>query len=122
MGYSVVHRDDVEPAGRNGQVRFVRRALGVAAFGVNLFEIPPGEAGFEHEENETGQEEVVFVVRGSGTWLVSTGGTKVEVPVTEGSFVRFDPDTVRAPMAGPDGLSFLAIGVKPGAYEPRGNF
>jgi uncharacterized cupin superfamily protein len=122
MGYSVVHRDDVEPAGRNGQVRFVRRALGVAAFGVNLFEIPPGEAGFEHEENETGQEEVVFVVRGSGTWLVATGETKVEVPVTEGSFVRFDPDTVRAPVAGPDGLSFLAIGVKPGAYEPRGNF
>jgi uncharacterized cupin superfamily protein len=117
-----VHRDDVEPAGRNGQVRFVRRALGVAAFGLNLFEIPPGESGFEHEETDSGQEEVVFVVRGSGSWLVSTGDTKVEVPVTEGSFVRFDPDTVRAPVAGPDGLSFLAIGVRPGSYEARGNF
>jgi uncharacterized cupin superfamily protein len=122
VGFSVVHKDDVEPAGRSGQVRFVRRALGVSAFGINMFEIPPGEAGFEHDEVDTGQEEVSVVVAGSGKWLVSAGDMKQEVPVTVGSFIRFDPDTVRAPVAGPDGLTFVAIGVKPGSYEARGNF
>jgi len=122
MGYSVVQREDVEPGGRNGQVRFVRKVLGVSAFGVNLFEIPPGETGYEHDETDSGQEEVYFVVSGSGSWLVSAGEVKEEVPVRAGTFIRFDPDTVRAPVAGPDGLTFVAIGVRPGSYEPRGNF
>jgi quercetin dioxygenase-like cupin family protein len=122
MGFSVVHSDEVEQAGRNGQVRFIRRALGVSAFGINLYEIPAGEAGFEHDESESGQEEVSYVIRGSGKWLVSTGETKEHVPVSAGSFIRFDPETVRAPVAGPDGLTFLAVGCPPGSYEPRGNF
>jgi uncharacterized cupin superfamily protein len=122
MGYSVVHKDDIEPAGREGRVRFVRKALGVSAFGLNYFEIPPNEAGHEHDETDSGQEEVCFVVSGSGSWLVSAGDTKEEVPVRPGSFLRFDAETVRAPLAGPDGLAFVAIGTRPGSYEARGNF
>ena len=44
------------------------------------------------------------------------------VPVREGSFIRIDPDAVRCPVAGPDGLTFLAIGVRPGGYESHGPF
>jgi hypothetical protein len=33
MGYDVVHADELEGAGPGGAVRFVRRELGVEAFG-----------------------------------------------------------------------------------------
>lgn len=39
MGYSVVNIEDIEGAGPSGAVKFVRRELGVEAFGVNWFEI-----------------------------------------------------------------------------------
>jgi hypothetical protein len=45
MGYSIVHVDDIEPGGPGGAVRFVRRELGVEAFGINWFELPPGAVG-----------------------------------------------------------------------------
>ena len=35
MGYSVVNVDEIEKAGPGGAVRFVRRELGVQAFGIN---------------------------------------------------------------------------------------
>jgi len=122
MGYSAVNVDDVELGGRSGQVRFIRRALGVGAFGINWFELPPDAVGHEHDEVESGQEEVALVVRGSGRWLVSVGELKDEVLAREGTFLRFDPETVRAPVAGPEGMTFVTIGVRPGSYEPRGNF
>ena len=45
-----------------------------------------------------------------------------EVPVREGSFLRFDPDTTRMPVAGPEGMTFIGIGVPRGSYEARGPF
>ena len=45
MSYSVVHIDDIEPSGPGGAVRFVRRELGVEAFGINWFDLPPGGEG-----------------------------------------------------------------------------
>jgi hypothetical protein len=122
MGYSAVNVDEVELGGRSGQVRFVRRVLGVGAFGINWFELPPNAVGHEHDEAESGQEEVSLVIRGSGKWLVSTGLLKDEVEAREGTFLRFDPGTVRAPVAGPEGMTFVSVGVRPGCYEPRGNF
>jgi mannose-6-phosphate isomerase-like protein (cupin superfamily) len=118
MGYSVVHVDEIEGAGPGGAVRFVRRQLGVEAFGVNWFELPPGAAGHEHDEEESGQEEVNVVVRGSGSWRVDGE----DVPVRVGTFLRFDPGTTRCPVAGPDGMTFIGIGARRGSYEPRGPF
>jgi quercetin dioxygenase-like cupin family protein len=118
MGYSVVHVDEIEGAGPGGAVRFVRRELGVAAFGINWFELSPGAEGHEHDESGSGQEEVNVVVRGSGIWRVDGE----EVPVREGSFLRFDPGTTRCPQAGPDGMTFIGIGARPGSYDPRGPF
>ena len=66
MGYSIVNVDELEGAGPGGAVRFVRRALGVEAFGINWFDLPPDSEGREHDETGTGQEEVNIIVRGSG--------------------------------------------------------
>ena len=118
MGWSVVNVEDIEGAGPGGAVRFVRRALGVEAFGINWFDLPPGAEGREHHESESGQEEVSVVVAGSGHWRVDGG----EIPVRVGTFIRFDPETMRCPVAGPDGLTFVSVGSPRGSYEPRGPF
>jgi mannose-6-phosphate isomerase-like protein (cupin superfamily) len=118
MGYSVINVAEIEGAGPGGAVRFVRRALGLEAFGINWFELPPGAVGQEHNEAESGQEEVNVVVGGSGIWRVDGD----DVPVRVGSFVRFDPGTTRVPVAGPEGLTFIGIGVPRGSYVARGPF
>jgi uncharacterized cupin superfamily protein len=118
MGYGIVNVDQIEGSGPGGMVRFVRRELGVEAFGINWFELPPNAEGREHDEAESGQEEVVAIVRGSGVYEID--GESVEV--REGTFVRFDPQTTRKRVAGPDGLTMLAVGARRGSYEPRGPF
>jgi uncharacterized cupin superfamily protein len=118
MGYSVVNVEEIEPSGPGGAVRFVRQALGVEAFGINWFVLPAHAEGLEHDETGTGQEEVSVVVHGSGHWRVDGE----EVPVREGSIIRFDPDATRCPVAGDDGLVFVSIGARPGSYDPRGPF
>jgi mannose-6-phosphate isomerase-like protein (cupin superfamily) len=118
VAYSIVRIGDIEPSGPGGAVRFVRRELGVQAFGINWFEIPPNTGGREHDESDTGQEEVNVVIRGSGVYRIDGE----EVPVEAGTFLRFDPGTRRVPIAGPDGLTMIAVGARPGSYEPRGPF
>ncbi len=118
MGYSIVNLDDIEPAGPGGAVRFVRRELGVEAFGINWFELPPNAEGREHDEAESSQEEVNVVVRGSGVYRIDGE----EVPVRAGTFLRFDPETTRCPVAGPEGMTLLAVGAPRGTYEARGPF
>ena len=118
MGYTVVNVEDIEGAGPGGAVRFVRRELGLEAFGINWFELPPGAAGIEHDETSSGQEEVNVVVRGSGVYLIDGE----EVPVREGTFLRFDSETTRCPVAGPEGMTLIAIGAPRGSYTPRRPF
>jgi uncharacterized cupin superfamily protein len=77
----------------------MRRELGVEAFGINWFELPPGVEGYEHDETRSGQEEVAVVVRGSGKWRVDGE----DVPARVGTFLRFDPETTRCAIAGPTG-------------------
>jgi hypothetical protein len=36
--------------------------------------------------------------------------------------VRFDPDTTRQLVAGPEGVTMVGIGARRGSYEPRGPF
>ena len=118
MGYSMVNLDEIEGAGPGGVVRFVRRELECEAFGINWFELPPNGEGLEHDEAETGQEEVNVIIRGSGVYRIEGE----EVPVTAGTFLRFDPGTTRVPVAGPEGLTMIAVGARRGSYEPRGPF
>jgi hypothetical protein len=118
MGWSVVDVDEIEGEGPGGAVRFVRRRLGVEAFGINWFEIPPNAVGREHDEADSGQEEVNVVVRGSGVYRIDGE----EVPARPGMFFRFDPETTRVPVAGPEGLTLIAVGARRGSYEPHGPF
>jgi len=118
MGYSIVKVDEIDREGPGNAVRFVRRRLGAQAFGINWFEFPPGVEGYEHDESGSGQEEVIVIVRGSGVYRIDGD----EVPVDAGTFLRFDPDTTRCPVAGPEGMSMIAVGARPGSYEPRGSF
>jgi mannose-6-phosphate isomerase-like protein (cupin superfamily) len=115
MGYSFVDVADLEGEGPGGAVRKVRRALGARAFGFNYFELPANVAGREHDHAKGNQEEVYFVLEGSGVMRVD--GEEVELK--QGRFLRVDPATKRCPVAGPDGLVFLAIGAPLGRlYEP----
>ncbi len=82
------------------------------------FAIPPNSEGREHDERDSGQEEVNVIVAGSG-WYRIDGE---DVPVRVGPFLRFDPETTRVPVAGPDGMTMIAIGAHRGSYEPRGPF
>ena len=52
----MVHVDDLPPEGPGGAVRFVRRHLGVGAFGINWFEIPPQAEGRQHHEEESSRK------------------------------------------------------------------
>jgi len=118
MGYSVVDITGIEAAGPGGAVRFVRRELGVEAFGINWFEVAANKSGPEHDETETQQEEVNVVVSGSGVFRVDGE----DVPFTAPVAFRFDTETVRQVTAGPDGLTMVAVGARRGSYEPRGPF
>jgi len=118
MAYSVVRIEDLEAAGPGGAVRFVRRELGVGAFGINWFELPPNAEGRLHDETDSGQEEVNVIVSGSGVYRVDDE----EVPFAAGTIFRFDPETTRQPIAGPDGFTMVAVGARRGSYEARGPF
>jgi mannose-6-phosphate isomerase-like protein (cupin superfamily) len=118
MGYSKINVHELEPAGPGGVVRFVRRELDLLAFGINWFEFPPNVEGYQHNEQDSGQEEVNVIVRGSGTYVID----REEVPIREGDVFRFDPETTRGPKAGPEGLTVLAVEAPRGSYEPRGSF
>ena len=118
MSSSVVHVDDLPREGPGGAVRFVRRHLGVGAFGINWFELPPNATGREHDEQESQQEEVNVIIGGSGVYRVDGE----DVPVRTGSVLRFDPETTRVPIAGPEGMTMVAVGARRGSYEPRGNY
>jgi quercetin dioxygenase-like cupin family protein len=119
VGYSYVDLDAIEPSGPGGVVRFVRRELGATAFGINHFTLPPGSPGREHDERESGQEEIMLILSGSGVLHVD----RDEVELVPGRFVRLDPDSTRLPVAGSDGLTFVTIGSPPvNPYAPRGPF
>ena len=115
MGYDVVDVHELEGEGPGGMVRKARRALGATAFGFNYFVFPPHQEGREHDHAEENQEEVYFVVKGSGRMRVD--GEEVEL--RPGRLIRVDGRSTRMPVSGDEGLEFLTIGAPIGAtYEP----
>jgi quercetin dioxygenase-like cupin family protein len=112
-GYTVVDAAELEPVW--GVFRPVRQALGATAFGLNQIDLGPGHVGAEHDERESGQEEVYVVLAGSG--VLQLEGDEVEL--RPGRYVLVAPETKRRPVAGPDGLSMLCVGGAPGEpYRP----
>jgi mannose-6-phosphate isomerase-like protein (cupin superfamily) len=115
MGFDVVDVGDLPGEGPGGMVRKVRRAIGARAFGFNYFTLAAGVEGREHDHADSNQEEVYFVVRGSGTMRID--GEEVEL--RPGRFIRVDPTSTRVPVAGVNGLELVTFGAPLDArYEP----
>ena len=111
--YTAVHRADAE---RDGKWVLIRRSLGVAAFGLNLVEIPPGDGIPEHDEIDRDQEEVFVVLDGEA--VVVVGGE--EIPAPPGTFVRVDVDAKRTVRnTGSEPASVLIVSApRSSGYEP----
>jgi mannose-6-phosphate isomerase-like protein (cupin superfamily) len=113
--FSVVDVYELEGEGPGGTVRKVRRAVDAHAFGFNYFVFPADHEGHEHAHVDDQQEEVVFVVKGSGKMTVD--GEEVELK--PGRFVRVAPAATRKPVSGSDGLEFITFGAPlDRKYEP----
>jgi quercetin dioxygenase-like cupin family protein len=92
-----------------GRRKLVARELGARAIKLNQFDSQPGQAGFEHDERESGQEEVYIPLRGSGVLRVEGQ----EVPLEPGRYVLVEPEAPRQVVAGPEGLSYAVVGAVP---------
>ena len=115
MGWDAVDVKALEPGGPGGMVRFVRKALGARAFGFNYFTLPAHAVGREHDHADTNLEEVYVVLEGSGVMKVDGE----EIDLRPGVFLRVDGTSTRVPVAGEDGLEFVAFGAPvDGHYEP----
>ncbi len=113
MAYRYVDAADVKPTW--GTFRMIRHELGATAFGLNQIDFPPGKVGAEHDESQSGQEEVYLCLSGGGTLEVD--GETVELK--PGRYVLVSPDAKRRPAAGEQGMSFLVVGGVPGGvYQP----
>ena len=91
----------------------VQHHLGIGAFGVNAF---GGDAGIvlvaEHDETESGQEELYVVVAGAARFTLA--GEELDVRAV--SFVAVPDAAVRrAAVAAEDGTLVLAVGAPAGS-------
>jgi uncharacterized cupin superfamily protein len=110
---TILHRDDVE---RTGNWSLVRRTLGVASFGMNIVDIPPGEGIPEHDETSRDQEEVFMVLSGSA--IIVIDGRRYAAPA--GTLARLDPEPTRTVVNEGDEVASVLIVSAPrtSGYEP----
>jgi mannose-6-phosphate isomerase-like protein (cupin superfamily) len=114
MSYTMCDAAEVEAV--NGVFRPIRRALGVTAFGINQEEWPAHADGHpDHDHTGDGQEEVFYVLEGSGKMVVD--GEDIELK--PGRYVFVEAESRRKIFAGDDGIKLIAVGSPPGAYKPR---
>jgi len=104
MAYKALDAADIKPTW--GTFKMVRHELGGTAFGLNQIDFPPEKVGSEHDEAQSGQEEIYYTLAGSGTLTID--GEEVEM--RPGRYILVSPDARRRPTAGPDGLSFICVG------------
>jgi quercetin dioxygenase-like cupin family protein len=113
MAYKALDAAEIKPTW--GTFKMVRHELGGTAFGLNQIDFPPEKVGSEHDEAQSGQEEIYYTLAGSGTLTID--GEDVEM--RPGRYILVSPDARRRPTAGADGLSFICVGGVPGGvYEP----
>ncbi len=105
-----------EMEGHEGMFLYASKALGVAAWGMNVLRLSPNWDGYpDHDHAKDGQEEVYAVLEGSAT-LVTPDESWDLVP---GVMARVGGQQKRKIVPGDSGVTLLAIGGTPGkAYEP----
>jgi mannose-6-phosphate isomerase-like protein (cupin superfamily) len=99
----------------DGLTKLAGAELGVASFGMQVFDFPAGFERYpEHDHAQEGQEEVYVVLSGSAEFEVD--GQRVALD--RGRMLRVGAATRRRLLPGPDGARILAIGGIPGQpYE-----
>jgi quercetin dioxygenase-like cupin family protein len=103
MSYTVIDVKDFE-----GRRKPVAQALGALAIKANQFDSQPGQLGHEHDELDSGQEELFVPLRGTG-YLQIDGET---LDLEPGCYALVQPSARRRVDAGPEGLSYLVIGAR----------
>jgi quercetin dioxygenase-like cupin family protein len=104
MGYRVLDISTLE-----GRRKLVASGLEARAIRMNQFDNEPSQAGTEHDERESGQEEIYTALRGSGVLVVEGE----EIALEPGRYVLVEADSTRKVVAGPEGLSYLVVGAMP---------
>src|SRR5437870_10986409 len=111
--------DDME-AIYGGLARRARAELGVTAWGMQVFTLPPDWDGYPNHSHgsdafDPNQEEVYIPLSGAAT-LVADGR---EFELRPGTMVRVGPDQLRQSLPVPDGFLLVELGGSPGAVTPR---
>jgi hypothetical protein len=101
-----------------GVARRARAELGVTAWGMQVFSLPPNWDGYPSHNHgpdafDPNQEEVYIPIEGSAT-LVADGES---FELRPGTMARVGPEQLRKIVPGPDGIRFVALGGRPGAFE-----
>ncbi len=96
---------------------YAGRGLGITAWGMNVLELEPNCTRYpEHDHIVDGQEEVYLAIRGRATLQASDSEWQLE----PGALIRVGPHQKRRIIAGPQGVTVLALGGTPGrAYQPQ---
>jgi uncharacterized cupin superfamily protein len=117
--FSVGHVEDFESIEGSGGATWhlARRSLDAKAFGFNVVDIPAGSAIVEHDETESGQEEVFMTLEGEAVFLIDGE----EHPAPAGTFARFAPEVKRNVLnQSEDPVRVLLIGVPASSgFEPQ---
>ena len=114
---TVLEIDDMEPI-YGGLARRARAHIGVTAWGMQVFTLPPGFDQYplhnhDAEAFDPNQEEVYVPLAGSAT--LHADGQAFEL--RPGVMARVGPAQLRRIEPGPEGVRFLALGGAPGAFE-----
>ncbi|HXY84561.1 MAG TPA: hypothetical protein VEH52_03685 [Gaiellaceae bacterium] len=96
----------VDAGSMEGRRKLIAAELGARAIKLNRFDNQPDQAGREHDERESGQEEIYVPVEGSG--VIRVGGE--DIPLDPGRFVLVTPEETRQVIAGPSGLAYVIVG------------
>jgi quercetin dioxygenase-like cupin family protein len=103
MAYSLLDASDFDERRKP-----IAATLDARAIRMNQFDNQPDQAGKEHDERESGQEEIYVPLRGRGVLRVDGE----EVPLEPGRYVLVPPEATRQVVAGPEGLGYLVVGAE----------
>jgi hypothetical protein len=115
---TVVAIDEMEGI-HEGLVRRARAQLGVTAWGMQVLTLPPNWDGYplhnhDAEAFDPDQEEVYIPLEGDARLLVDGD----EYELRPGVMARLGPAQLRRIVPGDEGIRFLALGGRPGAFTP----
>ncbi|AEH36563.1 cupin domain-containing protein [Halopiger xanaduensis] len=95
MAYNTATKTDPESVVPEdaGGMWFLKEELDSDQVGISILELEPGADGMEHDESETGQEEIYYVV--SGTVEVALTDADETVTLEADELIRIDPEESR---------------------------